>query len=377
MTLRMSPLEAARLAAVRRYDILDTPPDGAFDRITRVAARLFEVPISIVSIVDEDRIWFKSHHGLEVEQIPRGPGLCASAILDNKPWVLTDASLDPRSLANPLVAGEFGLRFYAGVPLHTHDGHNLGTLCVIDHAPRPISAIHIEQLTDLAAVVMDELELRLAAKREVEKKEALFKEVHHRVKNNFQIVSSLLSIQARTVPVELRSHFEESLQRIQAMGLLHEKFYRGQHVETVDLTGYLQELVDAVIGAFGVEDRVTGRVNGPSIHFNLDTGTPLALLAAEVISNACKHAFPGGRRGEIVITVQEAGEQVRLHIADDGVGADTTGGTSSGMGQRLITNFVQQLNGTSKIEARRDGGTVFELDLPAPPINTQAQAFAQ
>ena len=371
MTLHMPPREAERLAAVRRYDILDTPPDGAFDRITRVAARLFEVPISIVSIVDEDRIWFKSHHGLAVEQIPRGPGLCASAILDNKPWVLTDASVDPRSLANPLVAGEFGLRFYAGVPLHTHDGHNLGTLCVIDHAPRPISATHIEQLTDLAAVVMDELELRLAAKREVEKKEALFKEVHHRVKNNLQIVSSLLSIHARTVPVELRGHFEESLQRIQAMGLLHEKFYRGQHVETVDLTGYLQELVDAVIGAFGVEDRVTGRVTGPPIHFNLDTGTPLALLAAEVISNACKHAFPGGRQGEIAITVQEAGERVRLRIADDGVGADSAGGaaTSNGMGQRLITNFVQQLNGTSKYDARRDGGTVFELDLPAPPIN--------
>ena len=106
MTLHMPPREAERLAAVRRYDILDTPPDGAFDRITRVAARLFEVPISIVSIVDEDRIWFKSHHGLDVEQIPRAPGLCASAILDNKPWVLTDASLDPRSLANPPVAGE-------------------------------------------------------------------------------------------------------------------------------------------------------------------------------------------------------------------------------------------------------------------------------
>ena len=190
--------------------------------------------------------------------------------------------------------------------------------------------------------------------------------MHHRVKNNLQIVSSLLSIHARTVPVELRGHFEESLQRIQAMGLLHEKFYRGLHVETVDLTGYLQELVDAVIGAFGVEDRVTGRVKGPPIHFNLDTGTPLALLAAEVISNACKHAFPGGRQGEIAITVQEAGERVHLRIADDGVGADSAGGAAGkgGMGQRLITNFVQQLNGTSKYDARREGGTVFELTCP-------------
>ena len=128
----VSDTELRRMAAVRRYDILDTPPDGVFDRITALAARRFGVPISIISIVDEDRIWFKSHHGLPVEEIGRDPGLCASAILSADPHILTDASIDPRSLANPLVAGDFGLRFYAGVPLTTSDGHNLGTLCIID-----------------------------------------------------------------------------------------------------------------------------------------------------------------------------------------------------------------------------------------------------
>jgi two-component sensor histidine kinase len=375
VTLHINPNEAERLAAVRRYDILDTPPDGAFDRITRIAARLFEVPISIVSIVDEDRIWFKSHYGLDVEAIPRGPGLCASAILDNKPWVLTDAKTDPRSLTNPLVAGDFGLRFYAGVPLRTHDGHNLGTLCVIDHEPRPITHTDIEQLTDLAAVVMDELELRLAAKREVEKKEALFQEVHHRVKNNFQIVSSLLSIQSRTVPPDLRPHFEDSLQRIRAMGLLHETFYRGQHIETVDLTGYLRDLVETIVAAFGLQGRVTARIEGPPVHFNLDTGTPLALLAAEVISNACKHAFPSERAGQIAVTVEEADEQVKIRIADDGVGKPDThqAATTSGMGHRLISNFVQQLNGSSRYMKREGGGTSFELSLPAPARELHAE----
>ena len=98
---------------LRRYAILDTPPDGSFDHVAAIAARLFDVPIAIVSLVDEDRIWFKAHHGLDIEQIDRSPGLCASAILQADPYVLTDASCDPRSLANPLVAGEFGLRFYA------------------------------------------------------------------------------------------------------------------------------------------------------------------------------------------------------------------------------------------------------------------------
>lgn len=158
--------EEGRLAALRRYDILDTPPDGAFDRITSLAASLFSVPISIISLVDTDRIWFKSRHGIDVDQIDREPGLCASAIVHDDAWVLTDASKDVRSLTNPLVAGDFGLRFYVGVPLKTSDGHSLGTLCVIDKEPRDeVPAQQIEHLKELAALVMDEMELRIAARR--------------------------------------------------------------------------------------------------------------------------------------------------------------------------------------------------------------------
>jgi phosphoserine phosphatase RsbU/P len=160
--------EAQRLAAVRRYEVLDTPPDGAFERITSLAARLFDVPISIVSIVDADRIWFKSHHGVDAEEVDREPGLCASAVLQSGPWLVNDARNDPRTLANPLVAGELGLQFYAGVPLTTHDGFNLGTLCIIDQQPRDLTDAQVASLSDLAEVVMDELELRLAARRTVE-----------------------------------------------------------------------------------------------------------------------------------------------------------------------------------------------------------------
>ena len=157
--------EVGRLEAVRRYDILNTPPDGAYDRITALAARLFQVPIAIVSIVDSDRIWFKSHHGLDVTQVGRDPGLCASAILQNGPYLIQDAATDARTLANPLVAGELGLRFYVGVPLTTTDGFNLGTLCVIDKTPRILKPGEMENLQDLASLVMDQLELRLMAIR--------------------------------------------------------------------------------------------------------------------------------------------------------------------------------------------------------------------
>lgn len=157
--------EVERLHAVRRYDILDTPPDGAYDRITALAARLFQVPIAIVSIVDSDRIWFKSHHGLDATEVSRDPGLCASAILQDRPYIIEDASIDAIALTNPLVAGDLGFRFYVAVPLTTSDGYNLGTLCVIDKKPRTLKAEEITNLQDLASLVVDQLELRLTAIR--------------------------------------------------------------------------------------------------------------------------------------------------------------------------------------------------------------------
>lgn len=162
--------EEGRLAAVRRYDVLDTPPDGAFDRITALAARLFGVPISIISIVDHDRIWFKSHHGLDASEIGRDPGLCASAICQVEPWLVNDAQLDVRTIDNPLVAGELGLRFYFGVPLTTMDGFNLGTLNVIDFEPREVTDDEVATLTDLAAIVVDELEVRIAVRTKLEER---------------------------------------------------------------------------------------------------------------------------------------------------------------------------------------------------------------
>ena len=160
----LPPDEAGRLEAVHRYQILDTPQDGAFDRITALAARLFSVPIAIVSVVDHDRIWFKSHHGLEIGHVDREPGLCASAILQNEPWIIQDARVDSRALSNPLVAGELGLQFYAGIPLRTRDGHNLGTLCIIDRQPRTLSHQDLRTLEDLAAIVMNDLEQRLQSR---------------------------------------------------------------------------------------------------------------------------------------------------------------------------------------------------------------------
>ncbi len=156
--------ESARLGAVQRYDILDTPPDGAFDRVAALAARWFGTPIATVSIVDADRIWFKATHGLDgVTQIGRDPGLCASAIGQDGPYLVDDALNDPRVADNPLVHGELGIRFYAAAPLVTPEGHRLGTVNVLDTVPHVVTEDDLLTLSDLAAIVMDELELRLSA----------------------------------------------------------------------------------------------------------------------------------------------------------------------------------------------------------------------
>jgi len=163
---RPKAAEEARLAAVRRYAILDTAPDAFVDRITALAACMFDVPIALVSIVDENRIWFKSVFGLDgPREIPREAGLCASAICQDDPYVVTAARSDPRACSHPLVAGEFGLQFYAAAPLVTAGGHRLGTLCVIDRKSRPFSPREGEMLKSLAGVIVDEMELRLAAQR--------------------------------------------------------------------------------------------------------------------------------------------------------------------------------------------------------------------
>lgn len=162
-----SPLadETDRLEVLRRYQLLDTPPDGAFDRVTALAARHFRTPVCVVSLLDEDRIWFKSRHGLDAEEIPRTEGLCGSATFTEDAYVVRDAVTDPRTLSNPLVVGAMGLRFYAAAPLVTHNGFRLGTFNVMDFAPREFGSDDREALKQFAGIVMDQMEVRLASIR--------------------------------------------------------------------------------------------------------------------------------------------------------------------------------------------------------------------
>jgi serine/threonine protein kinase len=151
-----------------RHRMVESPPHEAFDRITSLAARLLKAPIAIVSFVDHDRVWCTSLPGMPVEQIDREPGLGALPIAADEPWVVGGARTDPRILTNPLVASDFGLQFYAGVPLQSSEGLALGTLCVLDFEPREVTPDDLANLEDLGALVMAQFELHLQSRTALE-----------------------------------------------------------------------------------------------------------------------------------------------------------------------------------------------------------------
>jgi diguanylate cyclase (GGDEF)-like protein len=152
--------EAERLAALRRYQVLDTQAEQAYDDITRLAAYIAQVPIALISLVDEDRQWFKSKIGMAISETPREIAFCAHAILNpDRPLIVPDAKADARFSQNPLVT-DSRIRFYAGEPLVTADRHALGTLCIMDHTPRELNKEQFEALAALSRLVVAQLELR-------------------------------------------------------------------------------------------------------------------------------------------------------------------------------------------------------------------------
>ena len=152
--------ETERMAALRSYEILDTKPEERFDDLTKLAALICGVPISLISLIDTDRQWFKSKFGLDVQETPRAQAFCTHAIMQPEMFVVPDASRDERFARNPLVTGDLHIRFYAGAPLATRDGHLLGTLCVIDRKPHTLTEQQTQALEILSRMVIENIELQ-------------------------------------------------------------------------------------------------------------------------------------------------------------------------------------------------------------------------
>lgn len=194
----------------------------------------------------------------------------------------------------------------------------------------------------------------------------LFQEVHHRVKNNLQVVTSLLRLQQmRVASPHARSALQDSIDRIQAMGLVHQLLYSKQELSNVDFAEYAGTLGGQLVDAYGMSERISFAVAGKPVRFDLDTAIPMALIVNEIVSNALKHAFPNDRHGKIELNLNRTDDHVVLMIHDDGIGmpneVDWTQPASLGL--RIVRSLASQLSGTADFQ--RGEGTIFTLKIPA------------
>ena len=376
--------EPRRLIALKRYDLLDTPPEEAFDRITRLAAGILGMPVSLITLIDETRQWFKSRHGFDAPWTRREISFCTYTILDTEGMVVRDATADERFRANPLVTGAPDIRFYAGVPLVTPDDHVIGTLCVIDRKPHPeFSDEQRRHLQDLAGLVMTEIEAKsgfLALRQEVvehqetvrllhkslAEAETLLREVHHRVKNNLQVVDTLLSLQMRQTPAVADS-LRDLRHRVHCLGIIHHKIMQSPDLETINLRELLLDLCQASAslhkGQADVSLNVIVEPGDASI--KIDFAITLGLLITELVTNASKHVVTTGRRGTIDVSLTSTGEgKACLAVSGDSAG-DASQEPSVMMGRQIIAELVDQLDGVMKPDRTRRTGIA--ITFPCPP----------
>lgn len=365
------PREIARLKALESYGILDTPREEAFDSITRIIAYVCDAPIAVINLIDADRQWFKSEIGLGVRETPLDISICAHAILQPGLFIVPDTREDPRFAKNPLVTGEPRLRFYAGALLETKDGLPLGTLCVLDYEPRTLTDVQADTLKALAQQVMTQLELRRTLADQAQlmsQKDALFQELHHRVKNNLAMVSGFLALQGRKAEdAKVRDALAEAQQRIMTVARLHDRLQTTGAVDRVAFGAFLRELVGDLARSFSEPGAVTIEA-GPLADVALRTqnAVPAALMINELVTNALRHGRPGARAlavsvsmktdkaGDIVIEVANNGEPLPEGYCPE---------QSSGLGMRMILAFVHQLGG--KLLAENDEtGVCFRIILP-------------
>ncbi|MBM4445456.1 MAG: HAMP domain-containing protein [Chloroflexi bacterium] len=294
---------------------------------------------------------------LDAKAIGRGnkkPGLRRHSHVDRKPSIeyeMLSIEVEQRGLPHVLRALETGETQVFEFPLtFDHTATNYEARVAI--SGRDEALIMVRNITE---------------RREVEdarKKEVLLKEIHHRVKNNLQVISSLLYLQSKRVDDQrLMEMFNESSNRIKSMSLIHQKLYQSQNAATVDFAEYIRDLTDALFTSYGVRRdmvRLTQQIDG--IILNVDTAIPCGLIVNELVSNSLKYAFPDGKQGQIVVTMRkDGGGRFTLVVSDTGIGLprDFDHRESPSLGLKLVHSLVEQLGGT--IEVYRQGGTEFRI----------------
>lgn len=355
--------ERDRIAALLRYNILDTPPEPDFDNITEVAALVCKAPIAVVNLIAEGRQFFKAEVGLGVRETPLDTSFCVEAILEPGLTIVPDARLDPRFSCNPLVTGEPHLRFYAGALLETPEGPPIGTVCVLDTTPRP-EGLGEEQkqiLLALARQAMTQLELR----RAIETGELLSRELSHRIQNVFTVIGGLVSLSARAHGEAAQAFARDFRQRVQALAQANEYVRPSAPHRPDPARGRtVQGLLRALLAPYEVPGRPRVAIAGDDAPLGPTSATALALVAHEMATNAVKYGALSGEGGRIDVTTARIGEDFRLEWRERGGPALAGEPGREGFGSLITGRSVTgQLGGDIVYEWAPEGLTV-RLSVP-------------
>ncbi len=390
--------ERARLDSLKSYGVLDTPAEEVFDRITGLAARHFGAPITLVSLVDETRQWFKSRYGLRTPSTGRRLAFCAYTILEERVLVVPDATMDERFAANDLVTGPPHIRFYAGAPLVTAEGLILGTLCVIDRRPR--HDFGLDQRTDLAAfarLVMHELEAKRAmeeavrARAEAQRADAaktrFLAAASHDLRQPFQAMELLLGVMEQRLAgqddtLTLLGRVQEALHSGQALlnGLLDIATLEAGTVEPTVTDFPIREVVERLVREMSplADQRGVGlRVQDCGLEVRSDP-----LLLERILRNLLSNAIAHTKKGGILIGCRRHGTRLRVEVWDTGPGIppeqldlvfeefyqlnnpERNRNKGLGLGLAIVRKTAKLLGHRVGVRSEVGKGTMFFVELP-------------
>ncbi|RVT90348.1 sensor histidine kinase [Sphingomonas crocodyli] len=383
----MSALEArlhdkTRLAALHDYMVLDTPPEPNFDDIVQLASQLCDTPISLISLVDSDRQWFKARVGLEAPETPIDQSVCKLGLSAEDLLIIPDLAADPRTADNSLVRGDPNIRFYAGAPLIAPQGDVLGMLCVIDHEPRP-GGLSPEQQTVLATLarqVIAQLELRYTMLRRLEadaERRHLNEQLTERLNQTLAMINGLASQTLRAVPS--RGPVESFQNRLDALTEAHELLQRKQWSKA-DMATVVRSSVErhAPPGRF--------TASGPIVRLGPKPAITVAMLIHELGSNAVKYGAFSNASGHVEIVwsvTPDASDPVLTLAWTERGGPIVSPPSQRSFGAKLIAmglgaggavredfgaagysaSFEAPLSFLQRDEARADGYTMHTADI--------------
>lgn len=383
-------IEEDRIKALRRYDILDTPPDSTFDKLTRLAAKLMKVPVAIISLVDKDRVWFKSKFGLDMEEMEREEGLCTTVVLADDFYQIENAATDPRTLGHKLVVGSFGLRFYAAYPLRNRDGYNLGAFCIIDREPRFLTPEEQGILRDLRDIAMEQIELKLTSKLSVAKHNHILNTTAHDLKN------PLTTIPVRADLIKLKKHDPEVVDtmcdhiKVASLNMVRiiDELLQSGSMEAGEVRLLLVKLnITYLVSNVVAMNQPLAERKGQHIHFDAEMDMfihgdegKLNEIVDNLINNAIKYA---PLNTNIFVKVSSVNDQIMIIVEDEGPGLTmedkkmlfqrftrlsaqpTAGEHSTGLGLSIVKVLVEAHGGLIFAESEgKNKGTRFVVQLP-------------